>query len=118
MSAPVRLDASDVFNQSPPYEDVDLYGRDQPLRDALAADSPGTREATSLLIDTLKRAETAATARGAVERLALLAAAAALNEWAPRTAEPFERVRLSEPHGSTYGSAGLTAAETRRLLER
>jgi putative acyl-CoA dehydrogenase len=26
-----------VFNQSPPYEDVDLYGSDQPLRDAVAA---------------------------------------------------------------------------------
>jgi hypothetical protein len=24
------------FNQSPPYEDVDLFGSDQPLRDALA----------------------------------------------------------------------------------
>ena len=83
-----------------------------------AADLPGTREATSLLIDTLKRAETEAIARGAVERLALLAAAAALNEWAPTSAEPFARVRLSEPHGSTYGSAGLTDAETRRLLER
>jgi len=83
-----------------------------------AADLPATRETTSFLIDTLKRAETEAIARGTVERLALLAAAAALNEWAPASAEPFARVRLSEPHGSTYGSAGLTDAETRRLLER
>src|ERR1051326_735017 len=37
MTAPVRFDAADVFNQSPPYEDVDLYGNDQPLREALVA---------------------------------------------------------------------------------
>src|SRR5438132_11407661 len=41
MTAPVRLDVSDVFNQSPPYEDVDLYGEDQPLRDAVAANGAG-----------------------------------------------------------------------------
>src|SRR5436305_550958 len=41
MTAPVRLDATDVFNQSPPYEDVDLYGEDQPLRDAVAANGAG-----------------------------------------------------------------------------
>ncbi len=27
----------DVFNQSPPFVDVDLYAADQPLRDAVAA---------------------------------------------------------------------------------
>ena len=31
----------DVFNQSPPYEDVDLYGSDVPLRDAVAANGAG-----------------------------------------------------------------------------
>src|SRR5438132_14344987 len=41
MTAPVRLDVSDVFNQSPPYEDVDLYDDDQPLRDAVAANGAG-----------------------------------------------------------------------------
>src|SRR5262245_5096906 len=41
MTAPVRLDASDVFNQSPPYEDVDLFGNDRPLRDAVAANDSG-----------------------------------------------------------------------------
>src|SRR5947207_15868774 len=37
MTAPIRFDASDVFNQSPPYEDVDLFGNDRPLREAVAA---------------------------------------------------------------------------------
>src|SRR5260370_4428328 len=46
MTAPVRLDVSDVFNQSPPYEDVDLYGEDQPLRDAVAANGAGADAAT------------------------------------------------------------------------
>src|SRR5437867_8432510 len=41
MTAPVRLDVSDVFNQSPPYEDVALYDDDQPLRDAVAANGAG-----------------------------------------------------------------------------
>src|SRR6266851_2004408 len=46
MTAPVRLDVSDVFNQSPPYEDVDLYDDDQPLRDAVAANGAGADAAT------------------------------------------------------------------------
>ena len=29
-----RFDTHDVFNQSPPYENVDLYSSDAPLRDA------------------------------------------------------------------------------------
>ncbi len=28
-------------NQSPPYEDVDLFGSDQPLRDAVASNAGG-----------------------------------------------------------------------------
>src|SRR5438874_1700269 len=30
-------DPTDVLNQSPPYEDVDLFGSDRPLQDAVAA---------------------------------------------------------------------------------
>src|SRR5437868_6946049 len=37
MSVPARLDEPDIFNQSPPYEDVDLYRSDQPLQDAVRA---------------------------------------------------------------------------------
>ena len=36
----------EVLNQSPPYVDVDLYGSDQPLREAVAAN--GGRAVSSL----------------------------------------------------------------------
>jgi putative acyl-CoA dehydrogenase len=35
MAAP--FDTHEVFNQSPPFEEVDLYALDRPLKDALAA---------------------------------------------------------------------------------
>ena len=38
---PQRFDAEEVVNQSPPYLDVDLYGSDQPLRDAVVANGGG-----------------------------------------------------------------------------
>jgi putative acyl-CoA dehydrogenase len=41
MTAPARVDQADTFNQSPPYEDVDLYRNDQPLKDAVAANGAG-----------------------------------------------------------------------------
>ena len=34
-----------VFNQSPPYEDVDLYGSDRPLQEAVAANGGGEEAA-------------------------------------------------------------------------
>src|SRR5262245_29693266 len=36
-----RTDTQAVFNQSPPYEDVDLYGSDRPLQEAVAANGAG-----------------------------------------------------------------------------
>ncbi|HEY2186295.1 MAG TPA: acyl-CoA dehydrogenase family protein, partial [Xanthobacteraceae bacterium] len=36
-----RFVPEDALNQSPPYVDVDLYGSDQPLRDAVAANGGG-----------------------------------------------------------------------------
>src|SRR5579864_7254049 len=35
----------DVFNQSPPFEDVDLYALDRPLQDAVAANGGAAAEA-------------------------------------------------------------------------
>ena len=35
------FDTHEVFNQSPPYEDVDLFASDRPLRDAVAANGAG-----------------------------------------------------------------------------
>src|SRR5713101_10008532 len=42
---PARFD--EALNQSPPYVDVDLYGSDQPLRDAVAANG-GEGDTTAL----------------------------------------------------------------------
>ncbi len=37
MTVPQRFDPHEVFNQSPPYEDIDLFASDHALRDAVAA---------------------------------------------------------------------------------
>src|ERR1700730_8652080 len=42
---PQRSDADEVLNQSPPYVDVDLYGSDQPLRNAVAVNGGGEESA-------------------------------------------------------------------------
>jgi putative acyl-CoA dehydrogenase len=39
------FDTHEIFNQSPPYEDVDLFASDPPLRDAVAAHGGGGDEA-------------------------------------------------------------------------
>ncbi len=38
---PIRFDPDGLLNQSPPYVDVDLYGSDRPLRDAIIANAGG-----------------------------------------------------------------------------
>jgi putative acyl-CoA dehydrogenase len=57
-------------------------------------------------------------ARLAVEKLALLAAAAALNKVSPHHAELFARTRLAQTHGSIYGAVDLASGDIRALLER
>src|ERR1700728_2418016 len=47
MTVALRSDTSDVFNQSPPYENVDLFSSDTPLVEAVAANGAGA-EAASL----------------------------------------------------------------------
>jgi len=81
-------------------------------------DLPGAQDAASFLVSTLRSAEAEANARGAVERLALLAAAAALGETAPAIAETFARARLAEPSGPTYGTIRLSNEEVACLLDR
>jgi putative acyl-CoA dehydrogenase len=83
-----------------------------------AAHLPGAGEAAAFIARALGGADAEAHARGAVERLAQLAAAAALATSVPAVAEIFARVRLSEPRGATYGTAVLEAAEVATLLER
>src|SRR5215467_8759186 len=35
------MDGTELVNQSPPYEDVDLFGSDRPLQDAVASNTGG-----------------------------------------------------------------------------
>jgi putative acyl-CoA dehydrogenase len=53
-----------------------------------------------------------------VERLALLAAAAALTESAPNLADAFARTRLAMARGGTFGTADLSVPEVTTLSER
>jgi putative acyl-CoA dehydrogenase len=47
MAMPLKFATHEVLNQSPPYVDVDLYGSDQPLQDAVAANG-GRADTTAL----------------------------------------------------------------------
>jgi putative acyl-CoA dehydrogenase len=79
---------------------------------------PGAQGTASFIVETLGAADGEAKARAAVERLALLAAVAALTESAPNVAETFARTRLSVARGGTFGTAGLTVPEVTTLSER
>jgi putative acyl-CoA dehydrogenase len=57
-------------------------------------------------------------ARLAVEKLALLAAAAALNKVSPHHAELFAATRLVNHHAGMYGAVDLAGDDARALLER
>jgi putative acyl-CoA dehydrogenase len=57
-------------------------------------------------------------ARLAVEKLALLAAVAALNKVSPRHAELFGVTRLAGNHASMYGAIDLADGDIRGLMER
>src|SRR5882757_7184272 len=45
MSIQARHDTHDIFNQSPPFENIDLFMCDRPLRDAVAANGAGAEAA-------------------------------------------------------------------------
>jgi len=79
---------------------------------------PGAKEAASFIGQTFMAADGEAKARAAVERLAMLAATAALAEGAPAAAEAFARTRLAVPRGGTFGTADLAAGEVAMLLDR
>lgn len=88
---------------------------------SLAAETkglPGAGEAISFIGKTFRRADSERVARLAVERLALLAAAAALNGVSPRHAELFAATRLAANHASMYGAVELESGDVRALLER
>jgi putative acyl-CoA dehydrogenase len=79
---------------------------------------PGAAEAVTFIGKAFRRGDGERVARVAVEKLALLAAAAALNAVAPRSAELFADTRLAGNHGGMYGATELPKDDVRRLLER
>ncbi|MDA9435267.1 acyl-CoA dehydrogenase family protein [Bradyrhizobium sp. CCBAU 51627] len=88
---------------------------------SLAAETKGLSgagEAVAFIGKTFRRADGERVARLAVEKLALLAAAAALNGVTPRQAELFAATRLATNHASMYGAVELASGEVRALLER
>ncbi|MHB0768261.1 acyl-CoA dehydrogenase family protein [Bradyrhizobium sp. 5.13L] len=88
---------------------------------SLAAETkglPGAVEAATFIGKTFRRADGERVARLAVEKLALLAAAAALNGVSPHNAELFASTRLAANHASMYGAVELDSGDVRALLER
>jgi putative acyl-CoA dehydrogenase len=79
---------------------------------------PGGADAVASIAKSLRRPDGERVARLAVETLALLAAAAALNTISPRHAELFSATRLATHHASMYGAVDLTGDDIRALLER
>jgi putative acyl-CoA dehydrogenase len=65
-----------------------------------------------------RRSDSERVARLAVERLALLAASAALNAVSPRHAQLFAATRLAGNHAGMYGAVDLASDDVRGLLER
>jgi putative acyl-CoA dehydrogenase len=83
-----------------------------------ASDLPGVDEAAAFVKKGLSDSGREANARGVVERIALIAACAAMKESAPRVAEIFSRARLAERRGATYGSAAVATDLQTWLLDR
>jgi putative acyl-CoA dehydrogenase len=79
---------------------------------------PGAAEAASFIAKTLLRPDSERLARLAVETLAKLAAAAALNGIHPGHAELFAETQLTPSHGGMFGTADFTAEQSRALLDR
>jgi putative acyl-CoA dehydrogenase len=83
------------------------------------AGSAGARETAAFIEKTLGSADLERRARAAVERLALLAAAAALRNSAPTAiADMFADRRLGAAPGVTFGTRALSAGEAAVLLQR
>ncbi len=84
---------------------------------AEAGDLPGSAAATKDVARLLAGTDAETRGRAALDRLAVLAAAAALKASAPQAiAEGFAASRLGEPHGALYGAAAIDHPEA--VLER
>ncbi|WP_342728665.1 acyl-CoA dehydrogenase family protein [Bradyrhizobium sp. B097] len=78
----------------------------------------GAAEAVASIGQSFRRPDSERIARLAVEKLALLAATAALNQVSPKNAELFAATRLAERHAGMYGAVDLSDADQRALLAR
>ncbi len=78
----------------------------------------GAGEAVAFIGKAFRRPDSERVARLAVEKLALLAASAALNGVMPRHAELFAATRLATTHAGMYGAVELAESDMRALLER
>lgn len=81
-------------------------------------DLRGAGEAVAFIGKTFRRADGERVARLAVEKLALLAAAAALNGVSSHHAKLFAATRLAANHASMYGAVEIESGDVRGLLER
>src|SRR5882762_8073223 len=79
---------------------------------------PGATEAVAFIGKAFRRPDSERVARLAVEKLALLAAVAALNKVSPRHAELFAATRLAGNHASMYGAVDLAGDDISHLLQR
>jgi putative acyl-CoA dehydrogenase len=79
---------------------------------------PGANEAVSFIGKAFRRTDCERVARFSVEKLALLAACAALNKFAPRNAELFASTRLATSHAGMYGTVELAKQDIPVLLDR
>jgi putative acyl-CoA dehydrogenase len=78
----------------------------------------GSAEAIAAIAKSFRRPDGERVARLAVEKLALLAAAAALNKISPDHAELFAATRLAVNHASMYGAVDIANDGIKSLLER
>lgn len=81
-------------------------------------DLPGAGEAIAFIGKTFARSDGERLARLAVEKLALLAAAAALNGVSSHHAKLFAATRVAANHASMYGAVEIESGDVRGLLER
>jgi putative acyl-CoA dehydrogenase len=79
---------------------------------------PDSAGAVASIAKSFRRPDGERVARLAVEKLALLAAAAALNKVAPHHAELFSATRLATHHAGMYGAVELANDDIKSLLAR
>ncbi len=85
---------------------------------AQAQGLPGVTGAIDFITKTFRQPDVERIARLTVEKLALVAAVAALNDVSPNHAELFAATRLGSDHGGLYGAVDLAPDHMRSIFER